>query len=74
VLQERASVGVLRGLLAVEAGQAREATRHFQQALALWGSEAAARAGPGPDFPGRPLAQRELALLRKGTATPSARP
>jgi hypothetical protein len=60
-LAERADTAVLRGLLALEAGEVERARAAFRAALAC---SAEAPAGGGLDFAGRPVAREALGLLR----------
>jgi tetratricopeptide (TPR) repeat protein len=62
-LRQDADVMMLRGLLALEVGRAKQATTHFRKALALWKDENAAAEGSGLEFAGREIAQRYLKLL-----------
>lgn len=63
-LRKEADVAVLRGLLALEAGDVDQARAAFRSALALWGSEAAAASGSGLDFSGRIIAEDCLSWLQ----------
>jgi tetratricopeptide (TPR) repeat protein len=56
---------VLRGLLALEAGEVEAAKQHFRAALDVWGSDAAAKSGAGLDFPARPIAQEMLRRIEE---------
>jgi hypothetical protein len=60
-LGERADSAVLRGLLALEAGEVERARAAFRAALAC---SADAPSGGGLDFKGRPVAREALGLLR----------
>ena len=62
-MRQEADWRVLRGLLALEAGEVETARRHFRTALELWGSDSQAVLGAGLDFPTRPIAQQVLGLL-----------
>jgi tetratricopeptide (TPR) repeat protein len=63
LLRQEADSHVLRGLLALEAGDVEAAEQHCRAALAVWGSDARARTGAGLDFNARPIAQYVLRLL-----------
>jgi tetratricopeptide (TPR) repeat protein len=65
LLRQEADRQVLRGLLAVESGAVVTARQHFRAALDVWGSESAAAAGAGLDFPARPIAQQMLRRLQE---------
>src|SRR5205823_3635826 len=62
-LRAQADLRALQGLLALEAGQTREAAADFRQALALWEDEATAASRAGLDFGGRKMAQKGLELI-----------
>jgi tetratricopeptide (TPR) repeat protein len=74
LLRTEADRRVLRGVLALEAGNIEAAREQFRAALELWGREGQGGVitphahGAGLDFPGRPIAQEALELL-KGTGT-----
>jgi hypothetical protein len=70
-LRRLANVEVLRGALALEAGEAERAEGHFRAALAYWRSEADAATGAGLDFEGRPAAEGWLQLLRAARGSPA---
>jgi tetratricopeptide (TPR) repeat protein len=63
-LKREADVKVLQGMLALEQGDVGEAEAAFREALALWGSPAAAASGRGLDFNGRLAAQSCLEWLQ----------
>jgi tetratricopeptide (TPR) repeat protein len=63
LLRQEADLSVLRGLLALEAGEVSTARQHCRAALDVWGDETRAASGAGLDFPSRPIAQRVLHLL-----------
>jgi len=63
LLGQEADLRVLRGVLALEAGNAEAARVHFGAALDVWGSGSRAATGAGVDFAGRPIAQSALRLL-----------
>jgi tetratricopeptide (TPR) repeat protein len=63
-LRREADLGVLRGLLLLEEGDADEAEIAFRQALTVWKDAAAAGSGAGLDFNSRGLAQGYLGLLQ----------
>jgi hypothetical protein len=54
---------VIRGLIALEAGNGDEAQLWFRRALKIYGSPAKAASGGGLDFPARPLAEFWLQTL-----------
>jgi hypothetical protein len=60
-LAERADWAVLRGLLALEAGEVKQARAAFRAALAC---SADGPGGGGLNFKGRPVASDALGLLR----------
>jgi hypothetical protein len=62
-LRQEADLSVLRGLLALEAGEVGEAEIAFREALALWKDEASASRGAGLDFGGRAVAGAALRWL-----------
>jgi hypothetical protein len=62
-LRREANAQVVRGLIALEAGQVEEAQLAMRLALAVWKSPEAAAAGSGIDFTGRPTAQECLRWL-----------
>ena len=62
-LRRQANITVIRGLLALEEGDADEAAFAFHKALDLWRDEAAAASGAGMDFEGRVIAQTCLEWL-----------
>lgn len=62
LLRQEADGQVLRGLLALEAGEVETAQQHFRSALRVWGSEGAAG---GLDFPARSIAQEMLRRLQE---------
>jgi hypothetical protein len=64
-LKEEADYNVLRGLLALEAGEVDQARDLFREALSLSGSDEAVRAGTGLEFSGRVVAQEWLEKLDK---------
>jgi hypothetical protein len=72
-LAERADYAVLRGLLALEAGEVEHARRDFRAALAC---SPDVPPGAGLDFPGRPVARDALGLAtpRSGGDRTAARP
>ena len=63
LLRQEADLQVLRGLLALEAGEAAAARQHFRAALDVWGGDVSAASGAGLDFPARPIAQYAMSLL-----------
>jgi hypothetical protein len=65
LLRQEANRQVLRGLLALEAGEVEAARPHFRTALQTWGSDSAAAAGGGLDFPARPIAQGMLRRMEQ---------
>jgi hypothetical protein len=65
LLRQEADSLVLRGLLALEAGEVEVARRHLGAALAVWGSASRAAQGAGVDFAARPLAQQALRWLQE---------
>jgi hypothetical protein len=69
-LARQADLKVLRGVLAVEEGASALAEALFREALALWGSDAAAASGAGIDFPARLIAQEYLRWLTARSPTP----
>jgi tetratricopeptide (TPR) repeat protein len=64
-LRRQASADVVRGLLALERGDAPKAEERFREALAVWQSEEEAARGSGLDFSGRPAAQAVLPMLTR---------
>ncbi len=64
ILKREADVTVLRGLLALEEGDADEAEIAFRQALSIWKDAASAASGSGLDFNGRVIAQACLEWLK----------
>jgi hypothetical protein len=62
-LEQYAEIQVLRGLLALEAGDVALARKCFQTSLGMWVDEESARTGAGIDFNGRRLAQHYLHLI-----------
>jgi tetratricopeptide (TPR) repeat protein len=62
-LRREAGATVLRGLLALEEGDADEAEAAFRVALGFWKDRAAAASGAGLDFEGREVAQGCLEWL-----------
>jgi hypothetical protein len=62
-LRKEADSTVLRGLLALEEGDAEAAEIAFRSALSVWRDAESAANGSGMDFSGRPLAQGCLQLL-----------
>jgi len=65
LLREEADWQVLRGLLALEAGEVAKAGQHFHAALDVWRSQTATVAGAGLDFPARPIAQEMLHRMQE---------
>jgi hypothetical protein len=65
-LAQEADALVLRGLLALEAGDVDDAEVAFRLALLSWRDEAAAAGGGGIDFGGRVVAQECLKWLAEG--------
>jgi hypothetical protein len=63
MVRQAADVAVVRGILALEAGQNDQAREYFESAMQIWGGEAQAKQSAGLDFGGRPVAQRALELL-----------
>jgi hypothetical protein len=63
VLRRQANTAVVRGLIALEAGNVTGAERLFRGALDLWKSDAAVAVSEGIDFEARPAAQHLLKLL-----------
>jgi tetratricopeptide (TPR) repeat protein len=59
-LRQEANRQVLRGLLALEAGEVESAMQHFRAAQDTWRSDAATAVGVGLDFTARPIAQEML--------------
>ena len=70
-LRREADALILRGLLALEEGDAQAAAASFRQAIRTWGSGQAVREGWGIDFLGRPAAQQLLAWIESVPARPS---
>ncbi len=74
LLRTEADRRVLRGLLALEAGNVEAVREQFRAAVELWGRAGQGGVitphapGAGLDFPGRPIAQEALELL-EGTGT-----
>jgi tetratricopeptide (TPR) repeat protein len=62
-LAQFAELQVLRGLLALEAGDMERARTCFQTSLRMWGSGEVARTGGGIDFNGRRLSQHYLQMI-----------
>jgi tetratricopeptide (TPR) repeat protein len=62
-LRREADAHVVRGLLALEGGNVEEAEAAFRLALRVWKNPAAAAAGNGLDFAGRPIAEECLRLI-----------
>lgn len=62
-LRREADALTLRGLLALEEGDAQAAAADFRLALRTWTSAEAVREGWGLDFNGRPAAQQALAWI-----------
>jgi hypothetical protein len=62
-LRQEADATVLRGLLALEEGEADEAEVAFRVALASWKDEATEASGGGVEFNGRVIAQECLGWL-----------
>jgi hypothetical protein len=62
-IRQEADATVLRGMLALEAGEVELAADDFRRALAAWGGPAAAASGAGIDFNGRVIAQGCLEWL-----------
>ena len=57
----------LRGLLALESGEVKQAEQFFHDALSVWGGERRGRRGGGLDFEARFLAEAgKNALTRAG--------
>jgi tetratricopeptide (TPR) repeat protein len=65
MLRQQADVSVLRGLLALEAGDAAAARGHFAAALEVWDG---GRPGAGLDFLARPIAEHEMRRLDEAGA------
>jgi hypothetical protein len=65
-LRQRAKGEVLRGIIAIEAGNIVQAETLFRESIRLWISTAEAQSGAGLDFPGRRVAQDALEILRAG--------
>jgi hypothetical protein len=65
LLRQEADVRVLRGLLALESGDAETGRRHLRAALEVWGSDSQVAAGAGVDFFTRPIAQQMIRLLEE---------
>jgi hypothetical protein len=59
-MQGRAQYVVLRGLLAVEAGEVAKAEAYFREALRVWQPYPNNPSVHGADFPGRLMAQEYL--------------
>jgi hypothetical protein len=72
LLREEADLQVLRGLLALEAGEVEKARRHLRSALDVWNSATTVEAGGGLDFSARPIAQ--LMLRRMAHPRPYQQP
>jgi hypothetical protein len=62
-IRQEANAIVLRGLLALEAGEVELAADDFRSALAVWGGPDAVASGAGIDFEGRVVAQGCLGWL-----------
>jgi tetratricopeptide (TPR) repeat protein len=69
-LKREADVTVLRGLLALEEGDADEAEIAFREAVSVWKDEESAASGAGLDFNGRALAQNCLRWLQESAWEP----
>lgn len=69
-LRREADALTLRGLVALEEGDAAAAAGDFRRALRTWGSGQAVREGRGIDFLGRPAAQQALAWIESVPARP----
>lgn len=66
-----ANLTTLRGALALESGEVKQAEQFFHDALLVWGGEARAASGAGLDFEARFLAEAgKNALKRAGYLTP----
>ena len=65
LLRQEADFRVLRGLLALEAGDMENAHRQFGTALSVWQSDLAAQTGAGLDFPSRGIAQLMMRRLQE---------
>jgi hypothetical protein len=65
LLCQEADYRVVRGLLALEAGDMENARRQFRTALAVWQSDREARTGAGLDFPSRGIAQQMMRRLEE---------
>jgi hypothetical protein len=63
-MRQEADATVMRGLLALEEGDMKEAETAFRSALTMWKSQTAAASGSGLEFKGRKLAQGYLDLLK----------
>ncbi len=70
LLRQEADIRVLRGMLALESGEAKTAGEHFRAALEVWGGARQAAAEAGLDFASRPIAQ-EMARSLEGSVAPS---
>jgi tetratricopeptide (TPR) repeat protein len=70
-MQEEASASALRGLLALEEGNADEAEVAFRLALDVWRGNAARSPGGGIDFRARPLAEACLGWLEDAAEGPA---
>jgi hypothetical protein len=62
-VRQESDLLVLRGQLALEAGNVEQAERCWRRALEAWGSAAAVAAGSGVDFGARPVARYGLDRL-----------
>ena len=68
---EEANLTTLRGALALESGEVKQAEQFFHDALSVWGDDARAASGAGLDFESRFLAEAgKNALKRAGYLTP----
>jgi tetratricopeptide (TPR) repeat protein len=65
-VRRAADATVLRGLIALEAGDVEEAEAAFRRALETWRDEASAASGRGLDFSARPVAQGCLKWIEAG--------
>jgi tetratricopeptide (TPR) repeat protein len=72
-LRERADLHVVRGLLALEPGDADTARREFGAALTPWGNQNQSASGSSLDFFGRPIAQEMLRRMERSREAAAAK-
>ena len=71
LIVQEANVTALRGALALESGEVKQAEQDFHDALSVWGDDARAASGAGLDFDARFLAEAgKIALKKAGYLTP----